>query len=96
MVEEGYHRRDDGQDSTSLGERDRTWARIVQGPPRGPSWTSHKITNDEIDQLQSYCSKILELPETLIDDSLRYWEGLAVVIKSFGMQDSGIVGIQGG
>lgn len=84
MAEEGYHRREDGHESTDLGERDRMWAHVVHDPSRGSAWTSHKITDNEIDQLQSYFSKVLELLETLLNDSHRQWEGLAVVVRSLG------------
>lgn len=66
------------------GEGEQTWVRVVQGPSRAPTWTSHKITKEEIDQHQSFFSKVLELPELLLDDSRRQWEGLAVVFRSLG------------
>lgn len=40
----------------------------------------------KIDQLQTYISKVLDLPEDMLDDSRRQWDGLAVLVRSLGQR----------
>lgn len=67
----GEPKKDEGQGSSNPVEDDgeRSWARVVQGTSRGPSWTSHAITEDDIERLQSYFIKVLELPVSMIDEA---------------------------
>lgn len=69
MAGEGDYHRVGGLGSSGLGDDDRSWARVVQGLSHGSSWTSHRIINEEIDQLQSYFSKVLKLFKAMLSDS---------------------------
>lgn len=84
MAEKENPRSTAGRGLQSSDDGERTWARVVQGPSRGPLWTSHKISSTEIDQLQAYFSRVLELPESIMEESCRQWEGLAIVVRSLG------------
>lgn len=66
------------------GEGGRSWARVVQGPSKQPSWTHHRILNEEIDDLHCYFSKVLKFPKTIMDESWWQWEKLAVFVQSLG------------
>lgn len=56
---------------------------MVQGTPRGPSWTSHKITEENIERLQGYYFiKVLELPDPMMDKVRHQWKNLALIVKS--------------
>lgn len=57
---------------------------MVQGPPKGPSWTSHWISEKEIDKLQAFFTKVLELPEVMLEDSRHQWKNLFIVVRSLG------------
>lgn len=57
---------------------------MVQGSSRAPAWSSHKISKAEIDQLQRCFSKVLELLGSVLEDSHRRWEGVAVIFRSLG------------
>lgn len=82
-TEEDIHHAGDRQSSDSR-DGDRTWARVVQDPPRNPSWTSYKISEGEIEELQTFFSRVLEIPEAMMEDSHRQWEKVAVFVKSLG------------
>lgn len=47
----------------------RSGARVVQGQSKQPSWTHHRISNKEIDDVQCYFLKVLEFLETIMDES---------------------------
>lgn len=55
MEGEGPERKEDAQQSSESTDGERSWARVVQGAPRGYSWTAHRISEDEITQLQNSC-----------------------------------------
>lgn len=55
---------------------------------RAPAWSYHKISEAEIDQLQQYFFKVLELPGSVLEDSCRWWEGVAVILQSRGRRVS--------
>lgn len=84
MADSGDQRLEAGKGAQNFRDDDQTWARIVQGAPQGSSWMSHRISLEEIKQLQAYFSRVLELPEVVLDASRRQWEGLAVVMRSLG------------
>lgn len=65
---------------------DRTWAKVVQGTSRGPSWTSHRMSEEDIERLQAYFSKVLEFPDSMMDEARRQWENPALIVKSLGLQ----------
>lgn len=88
MTMEGGLRSAAYQGSQSSDNGNRTWARVVQRPPRGLTWTSHKISIKEIDQLQAYFSKVLELSESVMEESCQQWEGLAIMVRSLGYRVS--------
>lgn len=58
------------------------------GAPWSAAWSSHKISSEEIDQLQAFFSKVLELSETVIEDSCWQWDGLAMLVQSLGRRVS--------
>lgn len=66
MADKGKLRQGDGQPSVDSVEEDRSWSRDVQGVPR-VSWTSHKLTEEEIDKLQGYFSRVLKLPRSVME-----------------------------
>lgn len=43
---------------------------------------AHKISSEEVNQFQVFFSKVLELPEELLDDSHSQWDGLAILVQS--------------
>lgn len=79
-IMEGDHNRVPGHGSSDSVEGDWMWARMVQGPPKGPTWTGsprRKLTNSQV-----YFSNVLELLESLLEDSRRQWENLSVMVRS--------------
>lgn len=56
--------------------------RVVQGPSWLPSWTSHRILEEEIDDLQHYFLRVLKLLEAIMEDSRWQWEKLVVFMRS--------------
>lgn len=84
MVKEGDRSSGGGPRSSEQAQGSRSWTRVIQGTVRGPSWTSQRITEGEINELQSYFSKVLELPEEMMEESRKHWEKLAVFTRSLG------------
>lgn len=70
--------------SSESAEGGQSWTRVVHGSLRGPSWTSHGITDGKIDELRSCFSKVLELLEAMMEDSCQQLENLAVFVRSLG------------
>lgn len=68
----------------SCGDGDRTFASLVQGVPRGSYWTLHRLSLEDIEQLQARFTKVLELPASTVEASRRQWDKLAVVVRSLG------------
>lgn len=69
MADEGEKRRRRGKESLSSGEWERTLSRVVQGVQQGSSWMSHRLSAEELEQLQAFSSKILELPEAGLEEA---------------------------
>lgn len=73
---------DGGLDSEGKGADERSWVQVVQGPSQAPVWSSHKLSEDEIEHLQQCFSKVLVMPGSLLDVSRQKWEGVAVIFRS--------------
>lgn len=71
MASSGEKRSDDGKGDRREGDDDRTWSKVVQGASRSLTWTSHRISPEEIEQLQAFFSTALELPATVLEASRR-------------------------
>lgn len=71
MAKTGESKRGAGRGSSDSIDGDHSRARVVQGTSHGASWTSHRIFKEEIEQVQGYFSKVLELPHAMMDDSRR-------------------------
>lgn len=84
MAKKGDQRSEADKGLQSFGEEEQTWARVVQGAPWGSTWMSHMISSEEIKHVQTYFSKVLELPESILDASRRQWEVLVIIIRSLG------------
>lgn len=84
-----------GQDSSEYGEGGRSWAWVVQQPSKQPSWTSYRILEKEINNLQRYLSKVLKFPEIVLKDSRWRWEKVAVFVRSLGRRSPGGLGGKG-
>lgn len=57
----------------------------MQGVPRAASWTSHKFTNEDIDKLQDYFTRVLELPLSIMEESRRrQWGNRSLFVRSLG------------
>lgn len=70
----------------SSEDGDQTFAIVVQGAPRGSYWTSHRLSLEDIKQLQARFTKVLELSTSIVDAARCQWDKLAVVVKSLGWQ----------
>lgn len=57
-----------GNGAPEAGKGSHSWAKVVQGTSRQPLWTSHRIWEGEIEELQHYITKVLELSETMMED----------------------------
>lgn len=42
---------------------------MVQGVPRGASWISHRIIEAEIEELQGFFTKVVELNDSEVEES---------------------------
>lgn len=55
---------------------------MAQDTPQRSIQTSHKITNEELENLQRYFTEVLELPENRIEASWLAWKMMAVISSS--------------
>lgn len=69
MEKQGFSVSGGGRGSSKAGKGGRSWVRVVQGLSKQPLWTTYKILNEEIDDLQCYFSKVLEFPEIVMEES---------------------------
>lgn len=69
MAENGDLKRGDDRWSSDSVDGDRSWARVIQGVPHGASWIFHRISEEEIDQLQGCFTKVLKLVQAMMEDS---------------------------
>lgn len=88
MAEEGRTRSTEGKEFLSFDEGEQSWSRVVHGASRGSYWTAHKLPVEELEQLQAYFTKVLELPKADLEEARWDWQGLAVVFKSLGRRVS--------
>ncbi|KAG1347378.1 hypothetical protein COCNU_06G012070 [Cocos nucifera] len=52
-----------GRSSADFGKGNRSYAKVVQGRSRQAMWTTHRITEKEVERLQQYFTDILEFSE---------------------------------
>lgn len=69
MDKEGGSASAGGRGSPGSGKGVCSWAKVIQGPPRQPIWTSYKISEGEIEHLQQYFTKVLEFLKAMIEES---------------------------
>lgn len=86
MADEGDNRHIGASDSGGKGVGESSWVEVVHRPSRVPVWSTYKLSKDEIKHLQQSFSKVLVMSGSLLDDSRRKWEGLAVIFRSLGHQ----------
>lgn len=67
MADDGKRQKEDGRESSDPAEEERSWSRVVQGFHRRASWTSHWISEEEIEQLQGFSSRVLQLPHSEVE-----------------------------
>lgn len=72
--------------SSSSSKGGSSWAKVAGGQQRQGSWTAHKVSNEEVDQLWQYFTKILEFPEEEMNDAKGEWDWKAVLAWSLGRQ----------
>lgn len=84
MEKDGEAAGADGWGSPGSGEGVQSWAKVVQGPSRQPLWTSHKISEGEVEEPQRYFTKVLEFSDAVMEEFRRQWEKVAVFTRSLG------------
>lgn len=60
-----------GSSDTADGDGGRTWSSVAQGTSGGLAWTSHKISEDEVEKLQGFFNRVLKLPSSMMDKAGR-------------------------
>lgn len=88
MADKGNGSSHAGRSSTDPEGEERSWAKVAQGTSRQPRWTAHKILPEEIEDLQRYFTKVLELPEQKLMAYRKEWEGRSVFVRSLGRKVS--------
>lgn len=71
---------DDKRSSPEWPEGKTSWARVAQGPARQPRWTEHRISPEELEELQRYFSRVLELPKDKVLASRKQWEKRSILV----------------
>nr|XP_010917814.1 uncharacterized protein LOC105042341 [Elaeis guineensis] len=84
MADEG--KRTSKSDRSSLEPRGeaKPWVRAVQGQPRQPQWTENRISNEELEELRLFFTKVLEFPEDEMAAAWKQWEEISVLVRSVG------------
>lgn len=73
-----------GGPSSSSDEGGSSWAKVVGGQPRQASWTAHKVSDEDVDELRQYFTKILEFPKEEMDEARGEWYRVAVLARCLG------------
>lgn len=68
----------------TAGKRGRIWAKVVGGQPRQPAWTSHKVSEAEVDDLWHFLNKVLEFSKDEMDQAREQWDHVTVLVQSLG------------
>lgn len=84
MANDGKQPKEVGSGPSDSTEDDQSWSQVVPGFHRGATWTSHRISEKELEQLQRFFSRVLEIPHAEVEESRRQWEGRSIFVRSLG------------
>lgn len=83
VADDGKLRKDGSRAFDSVDE-ERSRSRVMQGFPRNATWTSHRISEEEIEQLQRFFMGVLELPRSELEEARGQWEHKEIFVRSLG------------